>query len=549
MKRTARRRQQVSNALLLLTFVLTVIGGPTLYAATMVGDEDAFVAVADRIVASPEVTEAIADTIASVTFETIAADEQLAEVLPEGLRSFSVPLTRIAVDEFTKIAVDILQSEGASDIRGSALREVHGQLTSGNDEVVVDMRAVLVSTAREIGGVAVGSGVAKAVSGTDTGRFVLAEAGSNESKLVSAVTKLPRLSSLIAVASLLTLLLAVAVSVDRPKTLTRAGLALAGGAVLAVFVFSIGLEAALGGLGGGSSIGSAVAEVLSADFAEQQLGAIIVGALLAFVGLLLGDRPSAVILRSLPSDLWHRRAGVPEKLQLVLAENPAFTRAAIWIVGAVSLAVWSMPTKRVVITIIALTVLIQLGAWVLIGTTKTARSWRAQLSIGPGPTAEQPSTTRTGGIRANVGVLASLAFLLWPGWNRSVAEGIFVATGLILALVDFPAAWRSARERQQTEPPAVLHRCRCRRGRYRPWSCRNRKLLRSACRIGAVQRLRGTLRSPRRRSGFCRIAQLDVVDGPRLGTGAANRRHGRSARFWCAGIAHRCAVLGHPSRS
>ena len=73
-----------------------MVGGPTLNAASVAGDEDAFDAVADRVGASPMVERAIAGTIATVTFESGAADKRLGEALEEGLKTFSVTPARIA---------------------------------------------------------------------------------------------------------------------------------------------------------------------------------------------------------------------------------------------------------------------------------------------------------------------------------------------------------------------------------------------------------------------------------------------------------------------
>lgn len=441
-------RQRISGLFLALVFLLTMVGGPILYVGEVIEDEDAFVAVADRVVASEAAEQAISESIANVMFETVAADEQLAEVLPDSVKTFTVPLTRIAVDQFSDLAITALQTEKAADLRNSALREVHRQVTSGDDEVVIDLRAVLVSTAREIGGVTIGSGVAKVVSGSDTGRYVLAESGTPKSEMVQALTLVPTIGGMLAILSLIALVVAIALARDRPQALMRGGLVLAAASAVTSVLVALLLDTFLGDLRGGSAIGTAIADVVAADFAQQQRGSIVVGLLLALIGLLLGERPAAVFLRALPGKLWHRRPGIGVELQGLAARNPSLTRSSIWLTGALTLDFWPSPTKRVLVTVIGLTAVLHIGAWLLIGTTKAAQGLRRQIGLEFNDSTYAASETSTRNLRLNLGILSLILFLLWPGWSKVVFEQAFVLVGLVQVGVEAPALRRIARARR-----------------------------------------------------------------------------------------------------
>lgn len=454
MARTLGRwRPRLANLLLFATFLLAIVGGPALYVSSVIADEDAFVAVADRAIEHPEVRTAIAESVTSITFEAVAADEALAEVLPDQLQTFAVPITRLATSQLTNAAFVVLDTEIAIEVRDSALREVHRQVTADSDEVVVDLRAVLVRTSREIGGPTVGAGVAKFVSDSDTGRFTLAEAGSQNGQLLAVVRAVPAIGGLVALLSLATLLSAILVAIDRRPALVRGGLALAAGAIVASIVVSLALYVTLGTLVGGSPIGLAIAEVVSGDFAQQQRGAVLTGLGLALIGLLLGNRAAAVALRSLPGDLWHRRPETAETVAAVIGDNPALARAIVWLGGLFAITLWSSPTIRVTVTIVFATALGQGLVWLFTHSGPSASQWRSRFGVVMRVEAP-PSEARQVRLRMNFAVIVVLVFLIWPGWNRSVVTAFFALTALGLALLDLPTARRLAQRNKPAQESA-----------------------------------------------------------------------------------------------
>ena len=442
-EQSSLRRRLASRVLLVITFLLAVVTGPTLYASSVIADEDAFVAVADQVLAHPDVRTATAEVATSVMFEAISADETVADLLPGSARSLAVPLTSLATARLTDAAFDVLDTDLAVEVRESALREVHGQVTEDSDEVVVDLRAVLVRTSREIGGPAAGAGVAKLVSDSETGRFTLAEPGSSESRLFAFVRTIPAIGLALAVAMVASLAGAIALAANWRRTLLIGGLAVAAGALFATFATSIGLFILLAALSGGSGLGAAVAEVITADFAAHQRGTVVLGVGLAVTGLLLGDRPSAIALRSLPRDVWQRRPGTADTIAAVIGDNPPLARTVVWLTGVFTLALWSAPTWRAVMTIILLTMAGVGLVWLMTSTGPSANEWRHRIGI----TVDPPDSSLHGDthrLRVNVAAVGLIAFLLWPGWERSLVVAFFSTFGLLLGAVDLPAARRVA---------------------------------------------------------------------------------------------------------
>lgn len=392
--------------------------------ATVLEDEDTFVALADEAMAHPEVRGAVADIAAAVTIEVVSTDDTITSSLPGQLRTLAVPITQLATAQLADGAFRLLDTDVAVDARTSALREVHRQFSADDDAIVIDLGAVLVRTSREIGGPAIGAAVAKLVVEQDTGRFTLAESGTSRDALITTVQAIPALAVLIGVAAILAMLAAIVVAPNRRRALISAGFVLAVAAIVSTLVVSFAAFIAAGVLTGGEPIATAVAEVIVTDYAEQQRGLILNGFVLAAIGLLLGRSPGAVALRSLPTDLWHRRPQAWSRIGLALSENPAAARLVGWVVPGFTLMSWTRPTWRVIATIIALSAAYQVLVWLVSSPSNAAVQQRTRLGIEP-PTAEPQSFNSR--LRINVGAAIAVLFLFWPAWSvRNITTFLIV---------------------------------------------------------------------------------------------------------------------------
>ena len=441
-------RRRVSWGLLASTFVLVVLAGPVLYASTVIADEDAFVALTDEVVAHPTVRREVATVAATVTIDAVASNETVTDPLPASVRALTVPLTQVATAELTDAAFVLLETDLAVRARQSGLRELHRQLTGDEDELTIDLRAVLVRTARELGGPAAGAGAAELVADRDVGRYTLAEAGSTGGGAVELIHAIPAVGLALVAGSVLTAGAAIVVAPDRRRALVAAGVVVAGGSVAGllamIFVVHTGLALATGG----SPLGTAVAEVIVADVARQQQGLVLAGLAVAAVGLLLGPRRSAVALRALPFDLWHRRPGTADRLAEFVNDNPPLARMVVWLAGAVLLVSWSSPTWRVVITVTAATAALQAFVWACSTPGPMAARWRERLHITVGP--EPGSTMRR--LHTNLGVVTALVLLLWPAWDRATVVGVLVVGAVAQAVIDLPMARSIARSTLGSSP-------------------------------------------------------------------------------------------------
>lgn len=437
-----RLRRSLSRFLLFVGLLLILISGPLLYVSVVLEEEDAFVALADDAIAHPEIRLAVAEVVTAVTIEVVTSDETITAGLPDEIRTFIVPITEIASGQLTEGAFAVLDTEIAVDARESALREVHQQLTADDEEIIIDLRAVLVRTSRELGGPAVGAGVAKLVADSESGRFLISDSDSSNHELVNTIRAIPTVGAWTSLGAVVVLLASILVASDRRRALVAAGLVLAGAAFSSTAIVIVILFAVLGGLSGGSSVGLAIAEVISTDFAQHQRGAVIIGLAMAAVGLLAGERPAAKALRALPGDIWHLRPGSLDRLALVLQDNPPLARILVWLSAVGLLVAWPEPTWRVVITLLLFTVAAQSFVWVATSHDDRVDSIRSRFGIEN----RSPAATSGSRWRSTTALLGVGLFLFWPSWGRETVVGFFVVGATLQATLDLRQAhefWRS----------------------------------------------------------------------------------------------------------
>ncbi len=452
------RRRRTSTAFVVLTAVLAFITGPIWYTGELIRNEDRFVAVSDKILAHPDIRQATAERATVLTLDALETDEAVAELLPGASRSLAVPISQLATEAMTDAAFELLDTEVALRARDSALREVHGQLTADEQDVVIDLRPVLTRVAREVAGPTAGSAVTQFLADSEDGRIILAEADSTTARAASGFLGLRSSSWFFAIGTLASLVAAVVVATDRRRALIRAGLALSLGATGAVLLVAIVLQATplLTDTALGPEIGTGLAEAVSADFGEQQRSGVVGGLVLAFVGLLLGPRRSAVALRSLPGAIWRQQGtGVLRILSTVVVDNPALARMVAWLGPALLLVSWPNPTTRVVTIVLLGTAIGQFGIWFLSSTRPWAADRRGLLGLAD----QSPATTGIGASlrrwRLNLAGLLFVLFLFWPGWNIRVIVGFFVMLAIVQAALDLVPARRLAKANAVPDPEPV----------------------------------------------------------------------------------------------
>lgn len=441
-------RRRVSRVALAVALLLAVVATPVRYLATVVEDGDVFVALADDVADDPVVRREVARVVTALTFESLEADLAVADLLPDGARAAAVPATRIASELVTEAAFTLLHTDLARRLAEPALRDLHGQVTGDGDEVVVDLRASIVRTSRELGGPAVGTGAAKLVAGADGGRYVLVDSSSDAFAFLEVVRATPDVATALGLAALAALVVGVAASPDRRRALTQAGIVVMAAAMVGLLVVSFALHVLLGSTG----VGSTVARVVTADLAAHQEGVILAGAALALAGLLLGDRPAAVALRQLPGRVW-RRDGVADAVAVVIGDNPPFARLATWSAGALAMLSWPSPTARIVITIAVVTLAAQAAIWLFTAPGARADRARARLSITSAVDVEHPD--RTVRLRVTLAVLTLGAGALWPAWSVRGAANLFAVGALLQAAADLWEA-RAAFHRSAADAPALV---------------------------------------------------------------------------------------------
>ena len=439
------QNKTLSTALFVLAFVLVFAAGPPLYVSTVLEDEDAFVALADDAMAHPDVRQAVADAAATVTIDVVTTDETITSNLPGQLRTLAVPATRLATAQLADGAFRLLDTDVAVDARTSALREVHRQFTA-DDSITIDLGAVLVRTSREIGGPAVGAAVAKLMVEQDAGTFTLAEPGSSEEALITVIQTIPAVAVLLSIGAILALIGAVLTAQNRRTALIAAGFVLASAAIASTVLVSIAATVAAGALSGGGPVGFAVAEIIIADYAQQQRGVVVNGFVLAAIGLLLGRSAAALALRALPGDLWFRRPESWQRIGAALGANPAASRLVGWAVAGFTLLSWSRPSWRVIATITILTGAYQALVWLSSSSSTAAARYRSLLGMD----APSRADATDGRLRTNLAAVLGVLLLFWPVWNSRVVTNFLLVGFLVQAVFEL----RPARAARAVEPSA-----------------------------------------------------------------------------------------------
>ncbi|MEM9464556.1 MAG: hypothetical protein AAGA90_04255 [Actinomycetota bacterium] len=438
-----RSRSIVSWVAFGLAFVVALAAAPVLYVSTVIEEEDAFVSLTDAVIDHPDVRSALATEATNLTFDVLEADELVADLLPEQTRSIAVPLTRIAANQVTDAAFVVLDTPVGVDARRAAVRELHRQFLADDDSLVIDLRAVLVRTARELGGPAVGAGAAKLVADTETGRFVIVDEGSSEQDLLAAVRAIPVLGVALFLVAFVLWALGVLVAPDRRAALIRAAVLNAIASVVAIVIVAIALYGVLGMIGEGSPSAFAVAEVVTQDFIRLQWGTILSSLAVALAAMLLGDRVAAVALRRLPGELWRRSPDRWHTIADIIGDNAALARIVVWAMGALTLVGWRNPTVRVVLTVVVLTGAAHGVIWLLTAASPLAARARARLGA-PG-TYVDPTSSRARRLRLNAAGTVAVIAVFWPAWSRDVFITLFVALAVVFVLIDVRTAWTTAR--------------------------------------------------------------------------------------------------------
>ena len=129
--------------------------------------------------------------------------------------------------------------------------------------------------------------------------------------------------------------------------------------------------------------------------------------------------------------------------------------------GLFTLAIWSRPTTRVLLTIAVFTILGQLGVWLATTTSSNGTRWRQRLSLDidePAQPLSASSHNRGSRLRVNIAILVALLLVFWPAWSRTLVVVILSLGALALALIDIPHARAVARSNREPVSKAVEQR-------------------------------------------------------------------------------------------
>ena len=372
-------RSLIAATLVVVGVLLSVPGSVAAWQERVILDEDTFVATVDEAFEQEEVQIAIAERLTDEIMEHAKIQERIGnglakleeeggEDIPEGLVLLEGPLSGVARDAVFRVSLRLIEAQPLEEVREGALRAAHRVLTAivGDDvealailgdEVVLDIGVILEEIIKDIGGEDGEGFLASIDIPEDAGRIVLAEK-SDITTVWTVANWLGEISPWVAIAAVVVLALAVAISPHRRGTVIAIGVAIAFVAAIAIVVVAEPLKEvatdAIATTASGNTAAKATYDVFLRSFQRQEAFVILIGVGMAVSGSVAADRHIAAAMRS-----WFRRpAPAVEEAGFLewTRERVQALRVGGLGVAALLLITWTDPSTRFVVTVLVLTV-------------------------------------------------------------------------------------------------------------------------------------------------------------------------------------------------
>jgi hypothetical protein len=123
-------RQGIAIVVAVLFGFVLVAANYTGWIITTVVDQDVFVATLEDLPSDPEVALALAQEVSAEIVETFEVEEKIAETLPEDLAFIASPLTTSVEGLVTNVAAEIIQADAFTEVWRFALTTSHRAATA-----------------------------------------------------------------------------------------------------------------------------------------------------------------------------------------------------------------------------------------------------------------------------------------------------------------------------------------------------------------------------------------------------------------------------------
>ena len=483
-------RSLIVVALLILGSIASVVASVGVWAERSVYDEDGFVSSVDAVFDEEPVQAAIAHRLGDATYELIGVEDLVTGVLVglddlladagaavgertenveaestrdrPSLTLLAVPLSNAVRELFFKASLSVIRSQPFKEIRDSALRVVHRQVTAiieesddagvrrEGDQVILDLGSVIERVIIAVAGEQGEQFLERLEIPDDAGEFVVRDEG--DYAWIWTLARAARDSVVILVAIAAGLFaLAVVVSPNRRGTIIVAGLTAALSATALVIALPASREIAVNWLLDPESDAAARAFFNVVIVRQLQLQSLIViagGVAVAAGAAFTGESELAVALRR--SVRPRRDRGDAASVTEALRRRAGALRLwGLGITGALLLA-WPDPANRVSLTILALLVVYLLiitlatsdAEWAAGTRARIGGFWDRYLGVRAAPEAMADGPVRgwiavRAGWFRGLGILAAgAALLFWPSLSFGAAIGVIAATLVYLAVLE-----------------------------------------------------------------------------------------------------------------
>jgi len=449
----------------ILAALLLVIGGVTAMLANVgqwvdytIYDTDGFVSTVDDVLGDEDVQRVVAERFSAEIVASADIEEQLRQELPERLTFVAGPLSRAIDEAVMNATLEALRAQPFRDARNAALTEMHSLLIAiieddsevlavSGDELVLDLRPVLVGVAERVTGAEAGQAgdgqlQTRLDIPEDAGKFTIED--SSVAWLYDVARYVNNVIVLVTAIAVASFVLAVVIARDHRATLRRSGIILAAVGALSLLLVLL-MRGIVERMTDDGEAAVSVVTILTNAYRAQSVSLVGFGVILVAVAALLGDSPFAVSLRG-----WLRHSPEAPSLATLIRQRVTAFRLTGLAVAAVALIAWPDPSTRVVATVLTLLALYLLTLWLLASESAWAVSLRARATAyWEGATAgarEKAQTERSPVMRLLVehaawlriaGIaIAVLVLVAWPSPGVGVFVVVIVLTLLYLAVVD-----------------------------------------------------------------------------------------------------------------
>jgi hypothetical protein len=392
----ARRWKSITSwVLIVLACLLAIVSVLVVFVRNEVLNTDTYVSTVTPLASNPAIQSAVAQRVTDALITKSALDYRVKQALPERAKFLATPITDAAETAANQIVLKLIESDKFQKLWVQANTRVHRQIVAlltgsskgafdlSNGKVTLDLSKVEAAAKKELA--AKGLSVVNKLPSTNAPTLTLFQ--STQLHKAQKLTRFAnRIYLLLPILALALYAIAVMLSRNRRRGLVRAATGLALSMMLLLVVMSLLRQHYLSSLGPHQSrpAAQAVIDALDASLLDTVRTTLVVAAVVAIVAVAFGTR--WVANRQRPT--WMTEGPFHE---FVAAHRKGLQWTVLGL-GVLVLVVWSEPTARVAVVVVAIT-LVVVGLVGMIGGRTSGSGGPTSTGSGRRPGSSSGSTS------------------------------------------------------------------------------------------------------------------------------------------------------------